>query len=472
MKILLIEDHDDYIENIKSQILSVRGDIDFNFAKSRNSAEKLIKDNFFDLIVLDLKIPAVDGTRDAEPEHGHATFEYARTHASGTPLFVLTGSAAEPFIDKLQENINQIDIWGMGRIQTVTFLQKHKFGSSFPALISPYLNGCSSMLDVELSGNLTSLSIKDSRVIRIFANSKGAVKCYISLLTGGLSGVKVIRLRLTNAAGAPVLEAVAKLGSKDDVFDENARFESHVIRLEGKATPRKLGIVEYGAGNVFGVFYSLAAGYDTDAFNLAAGNDDVSESIVLRIAELTKPWSAGVPETRQLIQTLRQRAINDAAFARVRGEIPFQWIEEFERRNIQIKLTCCHGDLHGKNVLAALDGSPVLIDYGDVGDASASWDPITLELSLLFHTDGPLRNSEWPTEEDALNWGDIDLYVKNCPMPRFVRACRAWANITAAGNREVAACAYSYLVRQLKYENDRKKIFPLIAGAKKLFDNA
>ncbi len=59
------------------------------------------------------------------------------------------------------------------------------------------------------------------------------------------------------------------------------------------------------------------------------------------------------------------------------------WADEFEDRNIQVRWCCAHGDLHGHNVLVATDGSACLIDYGDVMDAPASLDPVTLELSLF-----------------------------------------------------------------------------------------
>ena len=43
-----------------------------------------------------------------------------------------------------------------------------------------------------------------------------------------------------------------------------------------------------------------------------------------------------------------------------------------------------------------------------------------------------------------------------CPAAKFVAGCREWALEVAAGQREVAASAYSYLVRQLKYDDTDK----------------
>jgi CheY-like chemotaxis protein len=471
MKILVVEDDAQYVRNIQFQLSSIRGDIRYTFARSLTSAETMLRNGFYDLIILDLKIPTSDELLDAEPEHGHLAFEHARHYAPGTPVVVLTGSSAEPFLDKLLENTNQVDLWGNGKLRNVYFLPKHKFGSSFAQAVSPYISGYSAIMDVELQGELEEIGEKDSRLIRIFCNGKKAVKCSMMMLSGGLSGAKVIRLSLTDASGAPLFEAVAKIGSKDDVSSESARFDNHIVRLNGAATPRKLALIEYGAGERFGVFYSLAAGHETNAFALALVDDDVSESVVFKIRDLTQPWREGVPESRKLVHEIRLHALSDEKLFQFRDKIPLPWIEEFEQRRVQIKVGCCHGDLHGFNVLATRDGSPILIDYGDVGHASASWDAVTLELSLIFHKDGPLHRSEWPSLTQARQWGNLDIYLVGCPVPKFIRACRFWAYDASAGGREVAACAYAYLMRQMKYEDtDNEKAFALMEGAKALFE--
>ena len=52
-------------------------------------------------------------------------------------------------------------------------------------------------------------------------------------------------------------------------------------------------------------------------------------------------------------------------------------------------------------------------------------------------------------------------------MPEFIRTCREWAEEIAAGRREIAACAYTYLLRQLKYDDTNKaRILALLEGAR------
>ena len=48
-----------------------------------------------------------------------------------------------------------------------------------------------------------------------------------------------------------------------------------------------------------------------------------------------------------------------------------------------------------------------------------------------------------------------------------MRASREWALKVAAGRREVAACAYTYLLRQLKYpDTDKARILALLEGVR------
>ncbi len=62
-------------------------------------------------------------------------------------------------------------------------------------------------------------------------------------------------------------------------------------------------------------------------------------------------------------------------------------------------------------------------------------------------------------------WHDLPAYVVDCPMPDFIGARRVWAFNVAAG-REIAACAYTYLLRQLKYDDtDKDRIVASLVGA-------
>jgi aminoglycoside phosphotransferase (APT) family kinase protein len=164
--------------------------------------------------------------------------------------------------------------------------------------------------------------------------------------------------------------------------------------------------------------------------------------------------------------SLRDSSQGDIALKDLSQKFSLEWVPAFEAHDIQTRWSRVHGDLHGGNVLLSEDRAAVLIDYGDVEDGPASLDPVTLELSLLFHKQGvPL--ADWPSADQARQWGDLNTYFVGCPAASFIRACRAWAGRAGAGQREEAAVAYSYLVRQPKYDDTNKElILSMLDGVK------
>jgi CheY-like chemotaxis protein len=470
MRALVVEDDQDFIDELFVVLNSLEGPPDVTVAQSRNSAYEQLESNFFDLVILDLKIPTSDGVLDANPDHGRAVFGRALQLAPGTPIFVLTGSPAEDFIPEMLDRKRQVDIWGEGReVGTVTFLKKSKFAESAEKL-APFAAAVSRLSDVEFERGNTELGTEDDRLVRIFTKRVGGVRCVGSKISGGLSSAKIIRLKVTDNSGASVHDAVVKLGSIPEVRDESNRFDSHISRLDHTATPRKLQTLEFGAKSRAAIFYGLAEGFESDAFEMATKSGTFQAQVVANAKQATKRWRIGVGETRRSIREIRQKLISDVDFQHATAPCSLLWLNDFENRQIQTRWCCVHADLHGSNILARGNAECVLIDYGDVSDGPASLDPITLELSLLFHPRGPLRTSDWPSSDQAAHWADLDVYVAGCPAANFIRACREWATEVAAGQREIAAVAYGYLVRQLKYADTNKVLaLALIQGVHEWF---
>lgn len=473
LHVLIVEDDDDFVEELRETIAALPGNWDIRVAGSRDQAYEMLEDGFLDLVILDLKIPTVSGALDADPEHGHALFNRIRTIAPGTPIFVLTGSPAEDFLsDLVLKNQQQIDIWSEGRkIQTILFLRKYEIDKC-PEILMPVAQAIERLSGVELERGGLNLSLAEDRLIRIFARKFQGVRCAVSELGGGLSGARVIRLRVTDHRGVQVHDAVAKLSTPADVRREGDNYDNHVNRLDRAATPRKLGTLEYGAHKLAGIFFGLAEGSDESAFDVANNSPERAEAVIRSVEAAMARWIDGVPETRTTIRQIRQRLLSDESCDQVRNTFNLDWIQNFEDREIQARWACCHGDLHGNNIFVSPTGTE-LIDYGDVGDGPASLDSVTLELSLLFHPDAPGKASAWPSAEQAKAWGEIEVYLKDCPFPEFVRECRAWALRAAAGNREIAASAYSYLVRQLKYDDTNKeRALALLDGVRSFYDGS
>ena len=420
LHVLIVEDDSEFVEELREIIAGLPGTSNVKIAGSRDEAFDILKDSFLDLVILDLKIPTVSGALDTRLEHGKAVFHRIRAAAPGTPIFVLTGSPAEDFLSgDVLGNQQQIDIWSEGeKTGTIQFLKKYEIDRC-PEILGRIANAIECLSDVELELDGLNLSPAEDRLIRIFAKKFQGVRCVGSELSGGRSGARVLRLRVSDRQGVLVCDAVAKLSSLSDVRKEGLCYDSHVARLDPATTPRKLATLEFGAHKLAGVFFGLADGFSESAFDIAGNCSKRSQDIVRSLKTATAPWTDGVPETRRSIRHLRQRMLNDESLEEIRLQFGLDWIEDFENREIQTRWACIHGDLHGSNVLVSHEGV-ALIDYGDVGDGPASLDPVTLELSLLFHPDAPGTAGPWPSIENAKKWGNLEIYLEDCSFPQFV----------------------------------------------------
>ena len=348
---LVVEDEEPFAETITRALAELSSGLNIKVGRSRDAASLLLDTEFFDLIVLDLNIPTADGLLDSDPQHGFAVFTKAQSVTSGTPIFVLTGSSAEDFIPELLRGTRQADIWGEGKtVGTVDFLPKFRF-DQFPKKIQPLMTSVATLGDVELDKGAIALSVQDDRLIRIFARKFGGARIVASILGGGLSGAKVLRLRVTDAQGAPIHDAVAKLGSRADIAEEGKRFDQLVSRLEPRSTPRKLLELDAGAGANAGVFYGLAAGFERTAFAAAPGSVADAEGVVAAIEACTSRWTDGVQQSRRTIQYVRRLTVSDKTCEGLVERFGLEWIADFETRQIQTRWCCAHGDMHGENVL-------------------------------------------------------------------------------------------------------------------------
>jgi CheY-like chemotaxis protein len=462
--ILVVEDDEDFTTELRRIIADTGGPTQVTFVTNRSDALAKVDNEFFDFAILDLKIPTAEGTTDLDPEHGKLVFHHMRNVSPGTKILVLTSSPSEDFIAPLMAQKHDADIWSEGtKVDTVEFLKKLQMDQA-PEKISRVVTAIRALSEVELQPNGVNLSTGEDRLVRIFAKRFNARRCSVHPIGAGKSGARPLRLQMFDQTGAPIREVVAKLGELPKMQDEDARYDAHVVLLNGAATPRKMKLLEFGAGATAGIFYQLASGHDSSMFKTMAEQDALAAKAVAATADALADWSKGRNEERRSIRSIRSSWVSDERAAQLHEKFGLNWATEFESREIQTRWCCVHGDLHGENILVSSEGNVLVIDYGDVGPGSAGYDPVTLELSAVLQAN-PTLGPAWPTADACRQWHDLDAYLVGCPMPEFIRACRGWAERLVVGRRELAACAYSYLLRQLKYEDtDKERILALFEG--------
>jgi CheY-like chemotaxis protein len=457
-KVLVVEDEGDISDHIKSIFTGIDGRVEVTIAESRNQAFDFLNDpnQFFDFITLDLKIPIENDSFEKSSKNGLAVLGQCTLMAQGTPLLIFTGTSTVDMITEFLASSHNSDVWAEGRSRsTIDHLPKTKMGE-FREKVTGIVNAVLSLSDIELNYYSGSLPIEHDRLIRIFSKNQGGSRAQVTKVGGGLSDAIVYLVHVTNERGDIVHSAIAKCGPMNDISEDALNYDTKINRLRPEVTPRKLQHIKFSAMSNSGVFYGLAAGYDRSFFK-SIEEGVITSTIRQCISGMLDRWHETSSQQRVSIKTIRQNLVDDETSELLKEQYGLDWANGFENSKVHANIGCFHCDLHGENILInTASNSATLIDYGDVSEGPITLDPITLECSFLFHP--ATIKYDWPTKTDIENWENLNKYIEDCPIAEDIRFCREWANSIGAGPRELAACLYSYSLRQLKYKNTNKEI--------------
>jgi hypothetical protein len=253
-----------------------------------------------------------------------------------------------------------------------------------------------------------------------------------------------------NEAGQVVHATAAKLGTLEEIEVEIAGFNRDAKRLPLGFFPPLTETVDRGACGAAGAFYTLAEGYDRSLFDLLATSDAGAAGVIGVMRQRMKIWTDASAMKRATVAGLRRRVIGDESYQNIVKQREFEF-GDIEGEAISFRECCVHGDLHGANVLLDVSANPILIDFGDVGLGPACLDPITLDLSAVFHPDAVRLGLSGKILPRLAAWPDPDAFEAGHPFPAFAKACREWAYDVAGNDLTVLAVAYGYVVRQLRF---------------------
>lgn len=453
MKILFVEDNETFASVMTPLISEIYYVVSVKIAASFESAKYEISNGFFDLVILDLNIPLTDDSLDKAVEYGQSVFHFVREKAPGTPIIILTASEPDAFTQRLVRYGESHDIWGGGcSINTIDYLLKEQTIELIETIerFSKEIH-LTDALPIDTRGRSISLSNQYSRIIRIFSRKAGGASCEVKSLNGGLSDTRVIRATAKDEQGKTLAVCAGKLGALTDIQNENSAYEQHVKRLKIGVYAPAFGLIEKGVGGAAGLFYTLAED-DISLFDyLSCNTKNAADVISLTRAALDR-WSSA----RTLIEVkgadIRRRLLSDDRLAELSKKYDLSMIEHIELMPLRVSQSCVHGDLHGGNILVSAEGNPTIIDYGDVGLGYTTMDPVTLELSFLFHPDA--NNYNYPASILPLieQWPHIEEYTPKHRLKNIIESCRDWAHDVAAGDKDVLMAGYAFTLRQLKYK--------------------
>ena len=468
MKCLLVEDEPQRIERILPELKKTFGETGVELATSRDAAKAQVDQCAFDLIVLDQRIPTRDGELDADVIHGRAVLDYVREVAPDTPVYFLTGLQMEDdYVDRLIEEGARADVWGsrdqvplIRRFQKTTLDPFYKAVSAIAALAR-----ITDDIEINTKGSGVALTADESRLLKVFTRQQGGICADIAVLSGGLSGARVIRAEIKDAKGGVRLSVASKLGPFDSISDETSRYEREVVRLPADTYATMIPGQMVRVRKSKGAFYRLLDGYDTSLFKVLEASDANGAVCVKAIQGGQRPWTLDANTEKRCVRDLLKEFVHEDRLPKIHASLSgIDW-QTIEGREISVTLCTRHGDLHGENVLVDAKHRAMMIDYGEVSRWPSAIDAVTLELSPYFHPRGLRKSLRWNPGDGPIDWFDRPSFLKIASCPTYINATRDWAHAESFGDREVLACAYMYTLRQLQFpDTDKDLAVALLAG--------
>jgi CheY-like chemotaxis protein len=461
MRCLLVEDEPDRVARLLPELKKIFGDTGVDVVADRDSAMAIVERTAFDLVVLDQRIPTGPGQLDGDVIHGRAVLDHVRQVAPDTPVYFLTGlPMEEDYVDRLIEEGMKCDVWGdrkpvalIRRFQKATMTPFYEAASQIAGVVR-----VTDDIEINLKGANLDLSSDEIRLLRVFTRLHDGVCADVVELSPGFSGARVLRADVKDAQGGIRLSVASKLGRYDAIASEIERYEREVVRLPAGTyaplIPGKVARVVESRG----AFYRLLDGYDRCYFDVLKESDANAALCAQAIRDGQLPWAQNAKAQKMRVGDLVKMLVWETYLPAIHELLDgIDW-KGFEDREITVNICTRHGDLHGENALVDAKHRAMMIDYGAVGPLPSAIDAVTLELSPFFHPHGFRAALRWNTEDGAIDWFDRDAFCTLSTIPEHIKAARQWAHGDGFGEREVLACAYTYVLRQLQFPGADKNL--------------
>lgn len=462
MRVLLIEDNREYAEELALALRSLKI-VEVELAFNAESGRKRLAQDI-DYVILDLALP-IDDDGSPDVAHGASVFEFVRVNYPGTPVLILTGHSSSLFAQQLIDAPCLGELWGFRPAKNIIALRNK---DQTARVVSDISTAAKLLADVdpaiEIHGKQQAqLNSAQLRVLRCFANQRGSRELRVQRLDSGVSGAVVLKIDVLGQQRRVRETCVGKLAEPVVIARENENYEQEVVRLPFGVAPGLVCRVSTGAGAQQGVFFSLAREFSRDAFTAMQVNG-AGTAVSRAVKQALLPWHGDCVVRQGMVRDIRRTYVSDEELEAIRQSLRLGELSDIEQLALQFTESTVHGDLHGANVLVDAEHNVAVIDYGDVTVAPTVLDPITFDLSVLFH---PSRSGvRQMSPEQLAVWFDLEQYAAAHPMREMVVEIRHWLEESLFGEREIAAGVYAYALRQARYEDtDKELVVALLRSA-------
>ena len=466
IRVLIVEDNEDEARFLEEACRGAEtsGPVVVEVAGNKAVAIEFLEMHDFDFAVCDLGIPLDAASLTPDRAHGLAVVEVLLERVGGCPLIVCSSPRDDRVVSRLVQHGVQADPHGVGESSPMLRFRSKEELLECKHDVQAALARVDAVASIELSGeSVGRLASGDLRAIQVYARRADGRSADLLSFGPGHSAEKTLSVNVLDQRGESTARVVAKVGLRSRILKESRAFSTIARSLPPELTGTLIDVVNAGAGRSGAAIYGLAGNFDRNIFGCLPNDQAAAVAAVGTLRAAFKPLNdSAEPQVVRLVSLRRQVVertelgdLGDLATAIVASD------------DLEVAISSCiqHGDLHGENVLVDRDGTPLLIDYAKVARTSACLDPLTLELSSIFHPGAREIRGAWPSVDQLGSWDDLDKLLEDCPYPDFIRSCREWATAVAASPQEIEAIGLSYALRQLRYDAEiRPQAIALASG--------
>lgn len=439
LKVLVVEDNAESRAATIDDILRALPDADICWAAEAESALALVDNSAFDLAVCDLKIPARPGEITTQESHGLAVVGALRARQPGTPVIILSGYGTVETVEPYTAGADILAALGAPRLPMCQAAVKGA-SDGFTARLTPIGEGMAALAAVDLNSG-SDLDPMLERAIAQFASTHQYSQAEVakaSGLSGSVNAVVVMR-----ATGKPPKRVFVKVNTREWLLDEVSRQKQFVEgSLDSANWAPTLAILQAGLRDRAAYFSSLATD-PSDLFALSDSNEMLALEVVGRIESAMLPWQMAEKDSCT-VGDLRRKHLPDEQLTRLGFDL--SEFADAEALVVECSRAVTHGDLHGENVLVVDGTRPILVDFAYTEVSLGILDPVTLEMSFLFHPSSPVVRDGRDVRYER--WAEGD-YLPDSKQRLLLARCREWA-LASRGSSEFYAASYAHAIRHLK----------------------
>ena len=461
MRVLIVEDDELTSEALSTRLKSRLDSCEVVVAVSLADAEVAIGSRTFDAAVLDLRLPSSHAAADAAIEFGLFVESKLAAEQPGAVRIFLTASQAEVVLAAVQQGETADHLFCGDVFSMVDYVRKEGVDAldACVDLVCAHQDRLDSLDATVLEGD-DGFGLDDRRALALTVRVAGGCTGRV-LKTDGLSACATALVECFDESGASVGNAFCKSGPAMEIDRERRGYQLAEFQLPSTSRPALARTLAVGPGRSRALIFTQAP-TASRFFDKALVDADACAEVVAQLPEVMSMWSAAASRGTHSVQALVDEVISDSVRTTHGSALAALSLGDFGDLTVELITHCQHGDLHGSNLYITNLGQPFLIDFAHTRVQPGPVDPVSLELSLIFHPDSPAQ--QLLLDVDATAWFDLD-YVQDLPAGPIISACRQWVASAGHDARSHAVTTLLYALWILNHAQHPEIALGLARGA-------